>query len=847
MCASVPTGGAAALNCLRQHAASLAPACHAAVSAVGGGRPAAPPQQSRISPTPPTQAADGVQEQAHWPHSMNIDGNGVVVYQPQVIEWPGRTSLTARAAIEIAPAGGKPFLGTIDVVGDTQTDFATRSVLFSNPRLLDSHFPSLDTARAARVDARIRAALGDIGVKRIPLDTVLLGLAGGSGPSQEAPVSNTPPQIFVSDHPAVLLAFDGEPVMVPLQASPLSRAVNANWTVLEDPASRSWFLLTGGVWSIAPDYRGPWRAATALPPAFSSLPGDAALADARRAVASPAPGPPPAVLVSTLPAAIIVTDGAPVFASIPGTRLRYVSNTASDVFRAGDGQFYVLLSGRWFSAAGLDGPWHFATADLPLDFQRIPPDGPRGRVLVSVPGAEAAQLAALQAQIPRQATLSRANTTVAVSYAGKPGFAPIPGTTMLHAVNSPYGVIKVGGAYYLCWQGAWFFAPTPVGPWKLAPSVPAAIYGIPPTSPLYPVTYVRVYAVTPTTITYGYMSGYAMTYVSSGVVVYGTGYVYPPVVIAGPVPIYFPYPVTYSGSYAYSTASGAYVHGGAAYGPYYGAHGGSAYNPATGAYAHGGAVYGPYGGAAGFSAYNPSTGSYAQGSASWGSYGGTANGSFYNARTGVSGSTNQNSNAYSRWGSSQVSGPNQTVNTASGSNSNGTAAGFTSSTGAQGAGVHGARGNNAGAVRTSNGDVYAGANGNVYQHSSSGWSKYNNGAWTPVQKSSNAGGTSKSGSGSGGATRNTASSSYSGTSSRASGRGAASGASSWGSSTVGSQVQRDYSARQQGGRWGQGSAGQGWGGQGRGGQGWGGGGRFAGGGAGGWGRGGGGGGGRFHR
>ena len=39
----------------------------------------------------------------------------------------------------------------------------------------------------------------------------------------------------------------------------------------------------------------------------------------------------------------------------------------------------------------------------------------------------------------------------------------------------------------------WFVAATPQGPWLVASAVPAAIYTIPPTSPLYYVTYVRIY------------------------------------------------------------------------------------------------------------------------------------------------------------------------------------------------------------------------------------------------------------------------------------------------------------------------------------------------------------------
>jgi hypothetical protein len=302
-------------------------------------------------------------------------------------------------------------------------------------------------------------------------------------------------------------------------------------------------------------------------------------------------------------------------------------------------------------------------------------------------------------------------------------------------------VLKIGTGFYVCESGAWFVGATPNGPWLLADSVPRVIYTIPPSSPLYTVTYVQVYAVTPTAVTYGYTAGYTLAYVSYGVLVYGTGYYYPPIILPGPVPIYYPFPYTYAGAVWYNPSSGAWARGGTVYGPYGGAAtGGSYYNPNTGAWAHGAAVYGPNGGAGAWSAYNPSTGSYAHGSSSWSNGSGSANASYYNARTGVSGSTVQNVNPYGRSGSSSFSGPNQTVNTKSGANANGRASGFDSSTGAQGAGYHdNATGGSGGVVKTQNGDVYAGHDGNVYQHTDSGWSKYSNGSWNPVQKPSGGG------------------------------------------------------------------------------------------------------------
>jgi hypothetical protein len=216
--------------------------------------------------------------------------------------------------------------------------------------------------------------------------------------------------------------------------------------------------------------------------------------------------------------------------------------------------------------------------------------------------------------------------------------------------------------------------------------------------------------------------------------VYGTGYYYPPVVIPGPVPIYYPYPYTYAGNVWYNSSTGAWARGGTIYGPYGAASGGRYYNPYTGGWAQAGAIYGPYGGAGAWSYYNPRTGSYAHGSAVWGGGTGTAYGNFYNPRYGISGSTTQNANAYSRWGSSTFTGPNQTVNTASGRNAQGAAGGFRSSSGAAGAGYNNrVTGNRGGAVRTPGGDVYAGRDGNVYQHTDNGWSKWNNGNWNPVR------------------------------------------------------------------------------------------------------------------
>ena len=126
----------------------------------------------------------------------------------------------------------------------------------------------------------------------------------------------------------------------------------------------------------------------------------------------------------------------------------------------------------------------------------FPPNGPRGFVLVSVPGTPQAQEALIEAQIPQQARCVDRRESSNVVYAGAPQFVAdrrhadaLRGRTLRFVIQT-----GEGDWYFSCYQGAWFVAPAPNGPWALATSVPAVIYTIPPSSPLYPCTFVRVYA-----------------------------------------------------------------------------------------------------------------------------------------------------------------------------------------------------------------------------------------------------------------------------------------------------------------------------------------------------------------
>lgn len=147
-----------------------------------------------------------------WPHTITMPAGSVVVYQPQAIAWPDHKTLTARAAVAITPQGqSKPVLGTIELSLATRTDDAAGMVMLSDPTLLASHFPSLDTAQAAALEAKIRTALTGVQIRPAPLQSILLSL--NQLPVASVAVNNDPPAIYYESRPASLVIFDGEPVM----------------------------------------------------------------------------------------------------------------------------------------------------------------------------------------------------------------------------------------------------------------------------------------------------------------------------------------------------------------------------------------------------------------------------------------------------------------------------------------------------------------------------------------------------------------------------------------------------------------------------------------------------------
>jgi hypothetical protein len=654
-----------------------------------------------------------------WPREKYQNGTRLIIYQPQVDDWQNFQDLSWRMAVSITPKTGKTVVGVVEMKGTTSIDNVAKVVNISNLQITGTDFPSLDKATADKMEQAFKSFVP--ATFQISLYNLI-----ASTPKKEPPagvqLNNDPPKIFVGYRPSILLSVNGDPVLSAVPNTNLKFVVNTQWPLFLDESASTYYLAVGQQWLTASKLDGQWSVTKKLPPEMSKVPQDKQWSGLKKFIPPPANAKAvtPEVFYSDKPAEIILFDGQPVYAQIPNTQLEYATNTSSVVFvYKPTQQFYYLTAGRWFSAADLQGPWTYATPNLPADFAKIPTSNPASAILATVPGTEEAKDAVLLAQVPTTMTVKPAEAAakVKVAYAGDPKFEPIKGTSMQYATNTADKVIELDGTYYLCLQGVWFMAPMPTGPWSTCMSVPNEIYTIPSSSPVYNVTYVTQTANTDS-VTSNYTAGYLGSFIlgaaTGAILADGSGYWWPPYCNAG---YYYPYPATYCGAYYgygyhygtpyYDYNTGAYGWHGSASGPYGSASWGAGYNPYTGTYARGGTVSTPYGTRSAAQAYNPYTGTYAQ--------------------------TRQGSSPNAQWGSSYVSRGNQSATTGHYSTANGTVAGAETSQGGKAAASSTKWGNSA-VGKTASGNMYAGHDGNVYKNTGNGWQKYDNGSWNSVNK-----------------------------------------------------------------------------------------------------------------
>lgn len=748
-------------GCASRSPTSYAPAQTAFAPAPAAEAPASP------TPAPPPPDPDP------WPRQLQLSDATLTVYQPQVQSWQGN-QLSFRAAVAAKANGSNDeTFGVIWGSARTEVDRVSRQVTLEGLSLTQSNFPTLPDNGASylsQLQQQLPTAARTVALDRLEASLAASGTVNPGG----VPVKNTPPVILVSYSPAVLVPIDGKPVLRPVPNSSFERVINTRALILREQSGGAYYLHVYDGWLTASTVDGRWSQTADTPSSIDDVAHTLAenrqvdLLDGGNTQPKPSlANGMPTIYVTHVPAELIVFKGQPDLQPISGTSLLRATNTTADVFvDTGNNNTYVLISGRWYTAASLNGPWSYvASTNLPADFSNIPTNSPGAVVLASVAGTPQAQEAVIENSIPQTATIQRANgPTFSPTFDGAPQFRAIPSTPLQYVANSPTPIIVVNAnTYYALRAGVWFVAPSLNGPWAVAASVPAVIYAIPPSSSLYYVTYVRVYGSTPEVVYVGYTPGYLGTVVASdGVVVYGTGYSYQPWIgstwYAPPVtygvmaqPVYNPtVGWTYGFGLGLMTAAMVDSWGSTSY--YYPAYYGY---PCCGSASAN--VYGQWGNVA----YSGTRSWYAN---SNGTVGTTASGNYTNERTGTTGSyqagrsynpyTGQAQQGYDRsfntqGGTSGNVARGESYNTYTGQHSYGSS---TSATGPGGssfdrnaattAGPEGYA--HAGQTSTYNANTgksntvstasvgnnhYADVNGNVYKNTGNGWQQHTSSGW----------------------------------------------------------------------------------------------------------------------
>src|SRR5262249_7604310 len=145
---------------------------------------------------------------------------------PQVDNWQNFQVLQWRQAFAITPPGGKSIPCAATFQGNTAADINEHTVVVTNIKVTNTYFPGVDPDTAAKLKPLLLGLIP-------PSVTVSLDLIVASTPKPTtAPgvqLNNTPPVIFVSSSPAILLGVEGQPVFAAVHDTKLEYLVNSSW------------------------------------------------------------------------------------------------------------------------------------------------------------------------------------------------------------------------------------------------------------------------------------------------------------------------------------------------------------------------------------------------------------------------------------------------------------------------------------------------------------------------------------------------------------------------------------------------------------------------------------------
>jgi hypothetical protein len=194
------------------------------------------------------------------------------------------------------------------------TDRDTRVAAIAEVKIADAKFPDAKPEQLEKLKVFLNEEMQDWSTT-IALDRLLAALEiVHKERAEDTGIRNTPPKIIFATHPTVLVLLEGDPRLLPVPDSPLMRVANTPFLMLYDPAARTYYLKGGAAWLSAAEVTGLWKDVDKVPEAITTLEAKAREAAKGQTIPKEVEakeGKMPEVLVSTVPAELLVTEGDP--------------------------------------------------------------------------------------------------------------------------------------------------------------------------------------------------------------------------------------------------------------------------------------------------------------------------------------------------------------------------------------------------------------------------------------------------------------------------------------------------------------------------------------------------------
>ncbi len=144
-----------------------------------------------------------------WPRTFEKNGQQVIFFQPQVLDWANQQQIRFRAAVAVSRSGDKePVYGVINASAETLIDLEPRTAYLYNLQL-DIAFPSVDENQARALQAIVQDALPSLAYMPISIDHIIANLNSAKVKRAAVVVNLNPPPIYYFDSPSILVIFNG--------------------------------------------------------------------------------------------------------------------------------------------------------------------------------------------------------------------------------------------------------------------------------------------------------------------------------------------------------------------------------------------------------------------------------------------------------------------------------------------------------------------------------------------------------------------------------------------------------------------------------------------------------------